>query len=128
MTSTGKEEYIPTSMVEVLGTIWVRRLEYLAMMPMTVSTLSSSTPEMKVVLPAIKKPPVVANFVTEKPSRVMAEETAPLSSLLTIARISFIKKYLPFLARPVFPPSRIKICRVPVPIGKHGVPLGLFYH
>ena len=43
------------------------------------------------VLPAIKKPPVVASFVTEKPSRVNAEETAPLSSLLTIARISFIK-------------------------------------
>ena len=42
------------------------------------------------VLPAIKKPPVVANFVTEKPSRVSAEDTAPLSSLLTIARISFI--------------------------------------
>ena len=33
VTSTGKEEYMPTSMVEVLGTIWVRRLEYLAIMP-----------------------------------------------------------------------------------------------
>ena len=92
VTSTGKEEYMPTSMVEVLGTIWVLRLLYLAMMPMTSSTFSSSTPEMKVVLPAIRKPPVVASLVTEKPSRVRAEDTAPLSSLLTIARISFIVK------------------------------------
>ena len=78
-------------MVEVLGTIWVLRLLYLAMMPMTSSTFSSSTPEMKVVLPAIRKPPVVASLVTEKPSLVKAEDTAPLSSLLTIARISFIR-------------------------------------
>ena len=38
VTSTGKEEYMPTSMVEVLGTIWVLRLLYLAMIPMTSST------------------------------------------------------------------------------------------
>ena len=45
---------------------------------------------------AMRNPPVVASLVTEKPSRVRAEDTAPLSSLLTIARISFIKE-LPFL-------------------------------
>ena len=60
------------------------------MTAITSSTLSSSTPEMNVVLPAIRKPPVVASFVTEKPPLVSAEETAPLSSLLTIARINFM--------------------------------------
>ena len=35
VTSTGKEEYIPISMVDVLGTIWVRRLLCLEMMSIT---------------------------------------------------------------------------------------------
>ena len=54
---------MPTSIVVALGTSWVRRLLCLAMISITRSTFSSSTPQMKVVLPALRKPPVVASFV-----------------------------------------------------------------
>ena len=63
VTSTGKDVYMPTSMVVALGTSWVRRLLCLEMMSITRSTFSSSTPQIKVVLPALRKPPVVASFV-----------------------------------------------------------------
>ena len=58
----------------------------------TLSTCSSSTPVKNVVLPAMRKPPVVANLVTWNPFLVNALETAALSSLLTIASTSFIEK------------------------------------
>ena len=52
---------------------------------------------MKVVLPAIRKPPVVASLVTENPARVSADDTDPLSSLFTMAKISFIEQILRFI-------------------------------
>ena len=71
------------------GTIWVRRLLFSSMMPSTCSTFSSSVPMIKVVLPASRKPPVVASLVTENFSLVNALWTALESSLFTIANISF---------------------------------------
>ena len=123
MTSTGRRSTCPLPWWRCWGTIWVRRLEYLAMMPMTVSTFSSSTPEMRWWLPAIKKAAGGGQFCHGEafPGSVR-QETAPLSSLLTIARINFINN-TPFpavrpmpLFRPIaFPP-------------KGGRLLGLFYH
>ena len=57
---------------------------------MHLSTFSSSVPMSSVMLPAIRKPPVVDSFVTEKPPFVSALQTAFASSLLTIAVIIFI--------------------------------------
>ena len=57
-----------------------------------------SVPIKNVVLPLIRKPPVVASFVTEKLFLVNAEETIELSSLETIARINFIHSP-PFAAK-----------------------------
>ena len=80
-----------------LGTIWVRFLECFSMMEMISSTRLSSVPTRKVVLPAIRKPPVVASLVTENPARVSADDTDPLSSLFTMAKISFIEQILRFI-------------------------------
>ena len=55
------------------------------MMLITRSTFSSSVQMRKVVLPAIRKPPVEASLVAKKPFWVKAPETEELSSLLTIA-------------------------------------------
>ena len=54
------------------------------------STRSSSVPMMKVVLPAIRNPPVVASLVTENLFLVSSLDTLELSSFDTIANISFI--------------------------------------
>ena len=61
------------------------------MMRITSSTRSSSVPIKNVVLPAIKKPPVVASFVTEYLFFVSSLDTRELSSFETIAKISFIQ-------------------------------------
>ena len=50
------------------------------MMSMTVCTFSSSTPMRMVTLPAIRKPPVVASLVEEKPFLVRAWVTVLASS------------------------------------------------
>ena len=63
-------------------------------MPIISSTLSSSEQTKKVVLPAIRNPPVEASFVAENPPFVKAEDTEWESSLFIIAYISFI--FLPF--------------------------------
>ena len=65
-------------------------LEQEAISSMHLSTFSSSVPMSSVMLPAIRKPPVVDSFVTEKPPFVSALQTAFASSLLTIAVIIFI--------------------------------------
>ena len=56
---------------------------------MASSTRSASVPTSMVVLPESKKPPVVASRVTENPALVRAREAAVLSSLDTMAMISF---------------------------------------
>ena len=43
-----------------------------------------------VVLPTIKNPPVVESFVTKNPFSVSAEDATALSSLLTMANMSFM--------------------------------------
>ena len=48
----------------VPGTISVRCLQHLEMQAMHSSTRSSSVPIMRVMLPAMRKPPVVASRVT----------------------------------------------------------------
>lgn len=48
----------------VEGTISVRRLDSLPMISKARGTFSSSVPQIKVVLPERRKPPVVANLVT----------------------------------------------------------------
>ena len=74
----------------VVGIICLRLWDSALMMSMTVWTFSSSTPTRMVTLPAIRKPPVVASLVEEKPLRVRDWVTALASSWLMIARISFI--------------------------------------
>jgi hypothetical protein len=59
------------------------------MIAIAASTLSSSTAVRKVTLPVLRNPPVEAVLVTEKPSLVSAVCTAELSSLFTIAVMSF---------------------------------------
>ena len=58
----------------------MRLWECSRMMSMTVCTFSSSTPMRMVTLPAIKKPPVVASLVEEKPFLVRAWVTVLASS------------------------------------------------
>ena len=62
-TSTGKDVKRPISYDAVDGTISVLRFDSLPIISIACSTLSSSVPQINVVLPASRKPPVVANLV-----------------------------------------------------------------
>ena len=62
---------------------------------MTCCTFSSSTPMSSVTFPASRKPPVVDRRVDENPFLVRFWVTAPASSWLTMAIMSFIPS-LPF--------------------------------
>ena len=64
VTSIGIVLSMPRPSVAVPGTISVRCLQHLEMMPMQSSTRSSSVQISSVMLPAIRKPPVVARRVT----------------------------------------------------------------
>ena len=58
----------------------MREWECSLMMSMTAWTFSSSTPTRMVTLPAMRKPPVVASLVEEKPFLVRAWVTELASS------------------------------------------------
>ena len=60
----GRALSMPRPRVAVPGTISVRCLQHWEMMPMQSSTFSSSVQMRRVMLPAIRKPPVVARRVT----------------------------------------------------------------
>ena len=80
----------PISVGGTVGSFSTRFFALALMISIALSTLSSFVPTKNVVFPFFKKPPEVASFVTKNPPSVKALWTVELSSLFTIAIISFI--------------------------------------
>lgn len=96
MTSIGIETKSFVLNGAAAGTICVLLLDCSPMIPSTFSTWSSLHPQIIVVFPKLRNPPVVANLVTMKPFLFNAFDTLELSSLETMARTSFISVFLSF--------------------------------
>ena len=77
------------------GAICLRLLHTFSITSIAAWKRSSSTPTSNVVLPARRKPPVVASLVTPKPSFINWLIKREASSSCTIAMINFIRLSLP---------------------------------